>query len=130
MATQQALLEGWDQPQDDVDVGENPSLRRSERESRPTEISMQYRGEMAKRSKVAFSRVYDGFELTLLSVRNCIKSECFEDELSRFQKQLEEECGNVVRAYEDLKSHDIDTELSNFSAKNRLSSSLHKRYGY
>ena len=35
MATQQALLEGWDQPQDDVDVGENPSLHRSERECRP-----------------------------------------------------------------------------------------------
>ena len=128
MATQQALLEVWDQPQDDV--GENPILRRSERESRPTEISMQYRGEMAKRSEVAFSRVYHGFKLMLLSVRNCIKSECSEDELSRFQKQLEEECRNVVRVYEDLKSHDIDTELSNFSAKNILSSSLHKRYGY
>ena len=103
MASNQVPLEGLDYPLD-INVSEDPGLRKSGRESRPTEMTMQYRRELAKRAEAGFARVCDSFKSELLNTRDGIKNECSEDELYHFQQALEEECKKVI-AYEDVRSH-------------------------
>ena len=104
MASNQVPLEGLDYPMD-INVSADLGLRKSGRESRPTEMTMQYRRELAKRAEAGFARVCDSFKSELLNTRDGIKNECSEDELYHFQQALEEEYKKVIKAYEDVRSH-------------------------
>ena len=90
--------------QSDLTFGES-DLRRSQRERRPTTVSMQYQAEHAKKAESAFNKAYEAFKSELLMTGENIKRPCSEEELSGFQHDLEGKHWQVAKAYEVLRNH-------------------------
>jgi hypothetical protein len=101
--------------------GTSVSLRRSQRELRPTEDSLQYRAEQAKKSEQIFTKTYNCFKSHLVSIRDNLKSDCTEEELFELLERLEKDHELVVNAYDDLRLH--QPMIENFASYKRRADS-------
>ncbi len=97
------------------------SLRKSQRELRPTEASFQYRAEQAKKSEQMFTKTYNSFKIHLVNVRDNLKRDCSEEELFGLLEGLEKDHERVVDAYDDLRSH--QPMIDNFATYKRRADS-------
>jgi hypothetical protein len=100
--------------------GTSVSLRRSQRELCPTEDSLQYRAEQAKKSEQIFTKTYNCFKSHLVSIRDNLKSDCTE-ELFELLEKLEKGHELVVNAYDDLRLH--QPIIENFASYKRRADS-------
>ena len=106
-----------DKPPQSSETRYDDNLRRSNRAHLPTAVSAQYNEEMSKKAVSVFDKVYESFKASLLCTRNSVKRMCSEEELSKFQVELEESYTKVIQAYDSLKLH-IST-VNNFSLYQR-----------
>jgi hypothetical protein len=97
-------------------LGERPETqntdrpRRSQREHRPTEASLPYCSELAKKSEGAFCKAYGSLKSLLLGTRDSLKEECSEEELFACIERIERAFERLEKAYGELKSHISEIE--------------------
>ena len=73
------------------------TIRRTQRELKPSALSLQYRTDMAKHKEKEFEKAYDVYKKELVSARQAVRTECREGTLYSLIDDIQSKYESVLK---------------------------------